>query len=402
MKNVQALYQSSEILEKASELKEQLIAWRRDFHQHPELGFEEVRTAEIVARHLEQLGLEVKRGVGRTGVTAVLRGKEPGPTIGLRADMDALPIQDQKQVEYRSHVSGKMHACGHDAHTSILMGTAQFLTQMRRPERGAIKFIFQPAEEGLGGAQAMIEDGVLSDPQVDAIAGLHVFPFVPVGRITAVRGIGCAASDSIQIRIIGRGGHAAYPHMTVDAIAVSAEVISALQHIASRNVDPLDSVVITIGSIHGGTARNVIAPEVVLEGTVRTLNPELREQMPGRIERVIRGVTEALGATYEFTYHMGYPSVKNDDAMVDLVLKASEHVLGAGKYEIVKPSMGGEDFSYYTHKIPGVFFRLGVGNKEKDAVYPLHHPQFDLDEDALPIGVAMLAEVAHLFLQNNP
>jgi amidohydrolase len=388
------------VLELTERLKPQMIDWRRDFHQNPELGYEEQRTSAIVAEHLEQLGLEVRRGVGRTGVVGLLRGKEPGPTIALRADMDALPIQDQKTVAYNSKVAGKAHLCGHDAHTSILMGTARFLSDMGVPERGNIKFIFQPAEEGLAGAKAMMDDGVLSDPKVEAIAGLHVYPFLPTGRITTTRGVGCAAADRISIKIIGKGGHAAHPHQTIDSITVAGQVISSLQHIASRQVNPLDAVVITIGKIQGGFASNVIAPEVEMHGTVRTLNPLLREEMPGKIEKVIKGVTEAFGAAYEFNYHLGYPSIINDDAMVDLVLETSDQVLGTGKYEVVQPSMGGEDFSYYSHEVPGVFFRLGVGNEAKNAVYPLHHPQFDLDEDALPIGVALLSTVAMNYLRN--
>ncbi|MEJ8543695.1 amidohydrolase [Brevibacillus borstelensis] len=394
-----ALYQTSEILAKASVLREQIVAWRRDFHQNPELSFEEKRTSDIVAAHLEKLGLEVKRGLGRTGVVGILRGKQPGPTIGLRADMDALPIHDQKDVVYRSTVNGKMHACGHDAHTSMLMGAAQFLSQVERPEKGNVVFVFQPAEEGGGGAQVMIEDGLLRETGIEAMAGLHVFPGVPVGRVTAVRGVGCAAADTIHIRVIGRGGHAAHPHLAVDSVAVAAEVISALQQIASRHVDPLDPIVITIGKIQGGTANNVIAPEVELFGTVRTLNPALREQMPERIEKVIAGVTQAFGATYSFAYEFGYPSILNDDGMVDLLLQTSDDVLGEGKYQLVKPSMGGEDFSYYTHHVPGVFFRLGAGNEDQRTRYPLHHPLFDIDEDALPIGVAMLSAFALKYLE---
>lgn len=398
MDHIPVLYRSSDLLAKASGLKESVIAWRRDFHQNPELGFEEKRTADIVASHLERLGLEVTRGIGKTGVVGMLRGNSPGPTIGLRADMDALPILDQKSVDYRSKVAGKMHACGHDAHTSILMGAAQFLSQQARPEKGNIVFVFQPAEEGLGGASAMIKDGLLSAFGIDAMAGLHVFPGIQTGQVTAVRGVSCAAADRIRINIIGRGGHAAHPHQAIDSVAVTAEVLSALQHIASRQVDPLESVVITIGKIQGGSASNVIAPEVELLGTVRTLNPALREQMPGRIETVVKGVTAALGASYEFDYHFGYPSIVNDDQMVDLLLVTSDQMLGEGKYELVKPSMGGEDFSYYTERVPGVFFRLGVGNPEKQTNYPLHHPMFDIDEDALPIGIAMLSAIALNYL----
>jgi amidohydrolase len=394
------IYQSSEVLKQASCLREQLILWRRDFHQNPELGFEEVRTSQIVAEHLQRLGLEVKRGVGKTGVVGLLRGKGPGPTIGLRADMDALPIQDQKQVSYSSKVPGKAHVCGHDAHTSILMGTAQFLAEIERPLRGNIKFIFQPAEEELGGAQAMIDHGVLEDPQVSAIAGLHVNIGIPTGRITAVRGVDCAAADKIKIKIIGKGGHAAHPHQAIDSVSVTAEVISALQHIASRQVDPLESVVITIGKIQGGTASNIIAPDVELIGTVRTLNPTLREQMPRRIERVVKGVTEALGATYEFEYVMGYPSVINDDAMIEILQQTADQVLGSGKYAMVKPSMGSEDFSYFTRHVPGVFFLLGVGNQQKNIVHHGHNPMFDIDEDAMPIGVALLSTLALNYLKH--
>ncbi|WNC14615.1 amidohydrolase [Brevibacillus brevis] len=401
MDQVPVLYRSSDILAKASALKEEVTAWRRDFHQNPELGFEEVRTSDIVARHLERLGLEVKRGVGRTGVVGLLRGKNPGPTIGLRADMDALPIHEQKDSPYRSTVAGKMHACGHDAHTSILMGAAQFLSGLGQPERGNVAFVFQPAEEGLGGANEMIKDGLLTDFGIGAMAGLHVYPGVPTGRITAVRGVSCAAADRIRINIIGRGGHAAHPHQAIDSVSVTAEVLSALQHIASRQVDPLDSVVITIGKIQGGSASNVIAPEVELLGTVRTLNPALREQMPQRIETVVKGVTMALGASYEFDYHFGYPSIVNDDRMVDQLLATADQVLGGDKHELTKPSMGGEDFSYYTEHVPGVFFRLGVGNTDKQTTYPLHHPMFDVDEDALPIGIAMLSAFALNYLSSN-
>ncbi|UYZ14389.1 M20 family metallopeptidase [Brevibacillus sp. WF146] len=398
MEQIPVLYQRSDILAKAGALREQAAAWRRDFHRHPELSFEEVRTSEIVARHLQQLGLEVRRGVGRTGVVGVLRVEQPGPVIGLRADMDALPIQDQKEAAYRSTVPGKMHACGHDAHTSMLMGAAQFLSQVERPPRGTVVFVFQPAEEDGGGANVMIEDGLLRDYGIEAMAGLHVFPGVSVGEVTAVRGVGCAAADTIRITIIGRGGHAAHPHLAVDSVAVAAEVISALQQIASRQVDPLDPIVITIGKIQGGTASNVIAPQVELLGTVRTLNPALREQMPARIEQVVSGVTSAMGAAYAFDYEFGYPSIINDDRMVDLVLETAEQVLGPGRCRLVKPSMGGEDFSYYTHHVPGVFFRLGVGNPEKLTPYPLHHPLFDIDEDALPVGIAMLSALALNYL----
>ncbi|PTM59058.1 amidohydrolase [Desmospora activa DSM 45169] len=391
----------SPFLQKACQLQGELTAWRRDFHRHPELGFEEERTAAIVADHLESLGLEVKRGVGKTGVVGLLRGKEPGPCIGIRADMDALPIQDQKEIAYRSTIPGKAHVCGHDAHTSILMGTAQFLSQQAKIARGSVKFIFQPAEEGLGGAEVMIQDGVLQDPPVDAIIGLHVNTTIPTGRITLVKGVGCAAADEILIRIIGKGGHAAQPHQAVDSVSVTAEVLSALQHIVSRQMDPLESAVITIGKIQGGAAGNIIAPDVNMIGTVRTLNPLVREQMPERIEQVIKGVTTALGADYEFTYNKGYPSIVNDGVMVDRMKHTATRVLGSDRYEMVKPTMGGEDFSYFTQQVPGVFFRLGVRNEAKQCTYPGHHPMFNLDEAALPIGVALFSQFVHDYLNQE-
>jgi amidohydrolase len=385
----------SEVLEKAFQLREQIKAWRRDFHQHPELGFEEVRTSKIVAEHLESLGIEVERNIGKTGVVGVIRGKSEGPTIALRADMDALPIEDRKTVDYKSKVPGKMHACGHDSHTSMLMGAAKLLSEMPVPEKGNVKFIFQPAEEGLGGAPAMMEDGALLNPKVDAIAGLHIDPLIESGTLAVVRNQAMAAADTFEVKVIGVGGHAARPHQTVDSITIAAEVISALQHVVSRQIDPLDPAVLTIGKITGGTATNIIAPEVTFIGTVRTLNPEVREAMPGKMESIIKGITEAFGASYEFEYDMGYPSVINDDQMVDLLEKTAIELIGNDKFNYMRPSMGGEDFSYYTKEVPGVFFRLGA---MKDVTYPLHHPMFDINDDILPLGSAALVQLALNYL----
>ncbi len=385
------------ILESAKQLEAQLIAWRRDFHQHPELGYEEVRTSGIVADHLRALGLETRTGLGGTGVVGLLRGDRPGPTMLLRADMDALPIPDAKSVAYRSTVEGKAHLCGHDAHTAMLMGAAKLLAE-RGLHRGNIKFMFQPAEEGGAGADAMIRDGLLEDPKVDAAAALHVSPMFPVGRTAAAKGPAWAATNPLRIKIIGKGGHAASPHQTVDSIAVAAQVITALQHIASRQVDPLDSVVVTIGKIAGGYASNVIAPEVELTGTVRTLNPQLRERMKEKIETVVRGVTDAFGAAYELELKDGYPVVVNDAALHDLYAKTCEDVLGAGSWEEIRPTMGGEDFAYVARQVPAVMFRLGTRGGEETS-YALHHPSFDLDESALPLGAAMLASVAINYLE---
>lgn len=388
------------ILEAAKRIHEQMIAWRRDFHQYPELGYEEHRTSGKVAEHLEQLGFEVRTGVGRTGVVGLLRGAEPGPTFLLRADMDALPIPEaEKGITYGSKNEGRAHLCGHDAHTSMLMGAAQLLAE-RGLARGNVKFMFQPAEEGGAGAKAMIEDGVLEEPQVEAAAALHVSPAYPTGQLAVARGPGWAATNGIRIRIIGQGGHAASPHQAIDSIPIAAQVITALQQIASRQVNPLDSVVVTIGKITGGYARNIIAPEVELLGTVRTLNPELRKQMKDKIEKIIKGVTEAFGASYEFDFLDGYPVVVNDEAMVDLFTHACDETLGSDKWSIVKPGMGGEDFSFVAERVPSVMFRLGTNNGEQTS-YPLHHPSFNLDEEALPLGAAMLVTVALNYLENS-
>lgn len=377
-------------------MKAQLVDWRRDFHRNPELGHAEHRTSGIIADHLQKLGLEVKRNIGRTGVVGLLRGAEPGPTILLRADMDALPIQDRKNVAYSSSMEGKAHLCGHDAHTSMLMGAAKLLSEWGL-KRGNVKFAFQPAEETLAGAKSMIKDGVLEEPRVDAAAALHVSPAYASGRFGIARGTAWAATNSIRIKIVGKGGHAASPHQTIDTIPIAAQVITALQHIASRQVDPLDSVVVTIGTINGGYALNVIAPEVELTGTVRTLNPNLRGQMKGKIEQIIRGITDAHGASYEFEFGEGSPMVINDDKMANLFVRTSDELMGAGRWETIPPTMGGEDFAFIAEQVPSVMFRLGTREGERTA-YPLHHPSFDLDEEALPVGTAMLSALALNYL----
>lgn len=388
----------NQLVDEAKKIHSELIKWRRYLHQHPELGFEEENTSRFVQEHLQQLGIEVQAPLAKTGVVGLIRGEQPGPTVALRADMDALPIQDQKQVEYASKIDGKAHLCGHDAHTTMLLGAATLLAK-NPPRVGNVKLLFQPAEEGLGGASAMIKEGALENPGVRAIAGLHVFPGVPTGHVTTVSGIACAAADEINIEIIGKGGHAAHPHLSVDSITVAAQVITAIQQIASRQVDPLLPLVITIGKMEGGYKRNIIAPSVRLEGTVRTLDPALRETIADQIERVIKGVCQAFNATYTYEYNYGYPSIINDESLIPYVEETAHEVLGEGTFSLVKPSMGGEDFSYYTQKVPGIFFRLGVGNDQKGTTYPLHHPLFDIDEDALPLGSAMLAQFALNYLR---
>lgn len=381
----------------AEALGGRLTAWRRHLHRHPELAFEEVETAAFVAETLRGLGLDVQTGVGRTGVVGLVGGQGPGPTVALRADMDALPIQDEKSAPYASTRPGKMHGCGHDAHTAMLLGAAHLLAA-RPPERGSVKLVFQPAEEGLAGAAAMIEDGVLTGPDVAAIFAIHVHHTLEVGQLSVCTGQSSAASDAFDLTILGEGGHGAHPHLSVDAVTVAAEVVTALQQLVSRQTNPLQPLVITVGKIGGGYARNVIAPSVRLEGTVRSLHPEVRERVPVLLERLVRGVCEAFGATYRLEYRHGYPSVYNDPALLPVLEGAAEAVLGPGRLSVREPSMGGEDFAYYTQRVPGMIFRLGVRNEAKGIVHPLHHPKFDLDEAALPLGSALHAELAYRYL----
>ncbi|ACB86339.1 M20 metallopeptidase family protein [Natranaerobius thermophilus] len=387
----------NQLISESTQIKDSLIQWRRDIHSYPELGMQEEKTSNLVQEKIYSMGIEPKNGVGKTGVLGLIEGENPGPTIGLRADMDALNMNDEKNVSYASEISGMAHSCGHDAHTAMLLGAAWILKN-NPPKYGNVKLIFQPGEEGFFGAKKMIEDGALEEPKVDAIGGLHVNTTIPTGSIMYAESQVCAAADFIEIEIIGQGGHAAHPHLTKDPVPVAGEVLSSLQRIISRNVDPLDSGVITIGQIHGGSANNIIPESVKLGGTVRTLNPEIRNNMEARIESVVSGITQAHGLDYKFKYTYMYPSVNNADQMVDLLAKTSHDLLGKENVLVTKPSMGGEDFSFFTERVPGVFFRLGVRNEEKGITYPGHHPLFDIDEEALPIGSAIMAGLALNYL----
>ncbi len=380
----------------AGSLEQEVINLRRHFHMNPELGFEEVETAKKIAEVLSGAGLQVREGVGGTGVVAVLKGSESGPTVGLRADMDALPIEDKKEVPYASRVEGKMHACGHDAHVAILMGTALLLSKI--PLAGTVKFIFQPAEEGPGGAEPMIKDGVMEDPHVQAMYALHVDNRLETGRIGFGVGAVSANVDDVLIKILGRGGHAAAPHVTVDAIALSGQVIVALQNIISRTVKPQEPAVITLGRIQGGYRSNVIAPEVTLEGTLRTVSSELREELPRRIEKVIKGIVSAFDGDYEFNLLPGYPAVVNDKSLVEILQLTADELYGNDILcEITTPLMGGEDFSFFAQKVPGCFFRLGTRGGLETA-YPGHNSYFDIDESALRIGMEIMAGLVFNYL----
>ncbi|HME80687.1 MAG TPA: amidohydrolase [Candidatus Eremiobacteraceae bacterium] len=370
-----------------------VIALRRDFHVHPELGFEEVRTAGIVAGRLKSLGYEVRTGIGQTGVVGILRTKRPGKTILLRADMDCLPIQERSGVEFSSQAAGKMHACGHDGHTAMLLGAAQMIMERRDVIHGTIVLCFQPAEEGKGGARAMIEDGVLDDPHVDRVYGLHLTSLYPTGQVLVRPGPVMASSDSIEVTIRGRGGHGAAPHQTVDPILTSAYFVSQLQSVVSRNVDPIEPAVVTVGAIHGGTIHNVIPDAVELLGTVRAFSEPEREEMKPRIERVLAGCCAAQGASYEYRYINRYPVTVNDAAEAAYVRDLAERTVGATRLGQLAQTMGAEDFSFMLLRRPGCFFFVGSQSGESTAVAH-HNARFAIDEACLPAGVQMMVALA--------
>ena len=373
----------------------ELVNIRRHLHENPELGFEEVATAQYIADYLAGLGLEVTSQVAKTGVVALLRGARPGKTVAIRADMDALPIQELNEVPYKSKHPGKMHACGHDAHVAAAIGAARILWELRDQINGNVKFIFQPAEEAPGGAEPMIAAGVLENPAVDAIIGGHVWGSLESGIIEVMSGPTMASSDIIRLKIIGKGGHAAQPHTTIDPIVIASEIVGALQKLVSRQTDPFESVVISICSFHAGDVFNVIPHSAYMEGAVRTLNNELRQELPQKIEKIIRGITEPYGATYELDYYLGYPVTVNDPGVTETVRRAAISVLGGDKVRVAaRASMGGEDYAYFLNKVPGTYIRIGTRNPEKGICQEMHHPRFDIDEAVLELTPVVYAQAA--------
>ena len=367
-------------------IKNILIQWRRDFHQYPELGFEEHRTSSIIAETLISFGMSPKTGVGKTGVTADLNFGE-GPTIALRADMDALPMQETSGLSFSSKHDGVMHACGHDGHMAMLLGAAKILSQMDKELTGTIRFIFQPAEEGEGGARYMIEDGCLEG--VDEIYGIHVWNYQPVGEVGAKEGPILAAADLFDIIIKGVGGHGATPQGTVDAVIVAAHLIQTLQTIVSRNTNPLESTVITIGEINGGHNFNIIADKVRLAGTTRAYTKENRSMIQRRMQEIIDGIAKSFGAEITFNYTDGYPPTINHAGPVKKVLQAAGKVVGPGAGDPYL-SMGGEDFSYYLQKVPGCFFFVGSApDGQRQFSTPHHCSHFNMDESALSVGTSV-------------
>lgn len=389
------------MLDRAQAIAEQLVTWRRTIHQHPERSFREVQTARLIAEALQGMGIDAQTGIGRTGVVGRLgggpRGRD-GPTIALRADMDALPIQEETGLPFASQVPGVMHACGHDAHVACLLGAAALLAETP-PQRGEVRFLFQPSEEtvdqeGKGGAARMVDDGAMHG--VEAIVGLHTWPEVPVGQVSLSPGPQMAAAGKFFVEIRGQGGHGAAPHQTVDPIVLAAQAILALQSVVSRRLDPIEAGVVTVGTIHGGTQDNIIPESVTLTGTLRGLSSDVYDQLVREVRHTL-GVVRALGGDLHVEFTTGYPVTTNDAQLTALVTQVARDLLGAEAAIPARPVMKGEDFSVLAAHVPGCYMRLGTG-LPGEPPRRHHDPRFDIDERALPIGAAILAETALRYL----
>ncbi|WP_217698865.1 M20 metallopeptidase family protein [Prosthecobacter debontii] len=400
------------------EMFPKLVETRRDIHSHPELSNEEHRTAALVADRLRALGLDVQTGVAKHGVVALLKGGQEGKCVAVRADMDALPIKELRAVPYRSQNPGVMHACGHDVHTTVALGVAELLAKHRDQIKGSVKFLFQPAEEAMPntykkdwGAKLMVAEGAMDNPRPDAVFGLHcstsVSPvgliddqthYLQAGQLAYTIGPDNANSDRFQITIRGKMAHGSAPHYGVDAIVVAAEAINALQTIRSRMTNTRQPLVISIGTIQGGQRENIIAEKVVMGGTVRTYDAAFRDKVVEMMHRILKGITEAHGATYEMDYRIGYPSIINNEALVKATLPAFRRIVGEANVWEVIPGMGGEDFSYFAQVTPGFYFRLGVANEDKGIIHGAHTPMFDVDEDCLKVGVKVMSAAVCDFL----
>ncbi|HJR07354.1 MAG TPA: amidohydrolase [Pyrinomonadaceae bacterium] len=387
------------IAQAAEAMRAQLIAQRRDFHMHPELSNREERTARVVAERLKALGFDdVRTNVARHGVVGVLRGAKAGGVVAVRADMDALPIQEVNDVPYKSQTPGVKHACGHDLHTTVELGVAEVLSKMRGEISGTVKFIFQPAEEGPptgeeGGAPLMIKEGALENPRPQAIFGLHTEPNLQAGQVGYHSGPAMASSDTFTIIVRGKGAHGAQPQLGVDAVVVASECVLALQNIRSRRIEPLEPLVITVGTINGGTRFNVIASEVHLTGTMRTLNERVRERAVALMRETITHVAAAYGATAELTIDGSNPVTYNEPSLVEATLPTISRVVGAENTLVLKPFMPAEDFSYFQKVVPGFYFFLGVGNRPRGITAGWHTPDFDVDEESLVVGVKVMSNV---------
>ena len=404
-------------------LQAELVSWRRAIHQRPELGFQEEITAQFICDRLDEWGISYQRNIAKTGIVATItapqhpRGQlsnvhrqqsafSPSPhrpVLGIRADMDALPVQELNEVSYCSVHEGKMHACGHDGHVAIALGTAKYLQSHRDQFCGTVKIIFQPAEEGPGGAKPMVEAGVLKNPDVDALVGLHLWNNLPLGTLGVRSGPMMAATEFFHCTIQGKGGHGAIPQQTVDAVVVGAQVVNAIQTIVSRNINPLKSAVVTVGEFKAGTAVNVIADTAFLSGTVRYFDADYGDLIPERLEQVIAGVCAAHGAGYQLDYHKLYPPVVNDRAIAELVRSVALSVVETPAGVVPEcQTMGGEDVSFFLQAVPGCYFFLGSANIEKELAYPHHHPRFNFDETALGVGVETFVRIVEKFCPVSP
>jgi amidohydrolase len=383
--------------EEVEKVRAEIVKVRRFIHMNPELGNREFETARLVSSKLEPLGLEVRTGVAKTGVVAVLRGSRPGPAVAVRADMDALPIQETTNLPYRSLNPGVMHACGHDIHTSVVLGTALVLNSLKDRIQGTVTFLFQPAEEGPpdgeeGGAELMVREGALDNPPAGAVFGFHVWP-ENVGTVLVAPGPVTASADTFAITVKGKSAHGARPHEGVDAIVAAAEIVTALQSIVSRALDPTDPAVLTVGTIRGGARSNIIADTVVLEGTVRTLSETTRKRIPGLMEGIVGHITEMHGASFLFEYKRGVPSVFNNPELAAAMGPTLIKLLGKDKVLEWKPQMIAEDFSHFAEKVPGLYFFLGVKNPAQPVAAPLHSPNFNPDERSIPLGIKVLCHL---------
>jgi len=397
----------TDFLAEAKSLFEYTQSLRRDFHIHPELGFREVRTGGIVAKELEALGIEVTKGVGKTGVVGLLEGAKPGPTLLLRFDMDALPIVEETGTEYASQNNGVMHACGHDGHTAIGLTVAKMLNARREQLAGTIKFCFQPSEEGnngeeVGGAEMMMRDGVLDSPKVDMTLALHIWNEKPLGWVGVTQGPVMAGAEIFTVKITGRGGHGAIPDAAVDPIIAAANIVNALQSIVSRNVPPLETAVLSVTNIHGGTAFNVIPQEVTLEGTIRTFDKGVRQKVVERFEQIARGVGEGMGCQVEINIKRITPALVNNASMTAKVQETARRVVPESNLDSEYQTMTAEDMAYMLEKVPGCFFFIGSNDKAEHLDYGHHHPKFDFDEEALIRGSALMAAAAMDVLRDGP
>ena len=395
---------SATFKQEANDLFPQLVAWRRDFHQHPELAFQEVRTAGIVAEHLNELGLEVSTGIGKTGVVAMVEGDnlpDDAPILMLRFDMDALPILEETNAPYQSTNPGVMHACGHDGHTAIGMGVAKLLAKHRNHLPGRVKLVFQPGEEGAGGAMAMIRDGALENPKPAASFGLHLMSRTPLNKVVAQAGELMAGADKISLTVTGKGGHGAMPHETIDAIVVASHIVVAWQSVVSRNVHPIESAVVTVGVFNAGGAGNIIAEQATLLGSMRWFKREVRDLVIKRLEETAKGICAAFGATCQLEIGGGVGSVVNTEEGAEIVRNAALAVVPSEDVIEISPEMVSEDMSEFLNRAPGCFFFIGANDPEKPLNAPHHNPRFDWDERMMPTGVAIMANATVEYLERH-